>query len=617
VVRTIRSDHSIAGVFSAFNTRNSAFVSKDGRSTYVVASFKPMSGRAETDAGKRIKEKLKGTKGILLGGPIVANTEIDDQIGSDLARAEMVGIPILIVLSLLFFRGVVASLLPLAVGLVSIAGTFLLLRITNEIVQLSVFAINLVTGLGLGLAIDYSLFVVSRYREELARRGPGPSAIAATLATAGRTVAFSALTVAAALAALFVFPQRFLYSMAFGGVFVSLLSTAVALVFLPALLAVLGPRVNAISPGWLRRSAERAARNERSGLWYAISHGVMRRALPIAVVSAALLIALGIPFLGVKFIGVDAGVLPKDASARQVQDMINANFAENETSPIYLAVSGTPADAARIRAFRERLRSLPNALAATPPQQIGRGTWRIDVFSQARSLDDRTQTLVKQIRREPHSFGVLVGGEAAAFADQQSSFRSRLPYALAVVCLTTALLLFLMTGSLVLPIKTLVMNLLSLTATLGFLVLVFQHGHLEGLLNYTSQHALNATQPILIGVIAFALSTDYAVFLLTRIKEARDRGESSADAVAIGIERTGRIVTAAALMLAVAIGAFVTSKIILIKELGVGVAFAVLLDATVVRALLVPSLMRLLGEWNWWAPNTLRRLYVRFGLSHG
>jgi uncharacterized membrane protein YdfJ with MMPL/SSD domain len=614
VVRTMRGDPAVANVFSAFNTHNDAFISKDGMSTYVVASFKPVSGTDETDAAKRLHKQLAGRPGVVLGGPIEANREIDDQIGKDLARAEMFGIPILIVLSILFFRGFVAALLPFGVGLVSIACTLFFLRVTNAVLTLSVFSINLVTGLGLGLAIDYSLFIVSRYREELARSGPGAEALVRTLTTAGRTVAFSALTVAAAMAALFAFPQRFLYSMAFGGLFVSLMSAVVALVFLPALLAVLGARVNALSPAWLRRSAEQTARGE-AGIWYSISHVVMRRAVPVAVVTAAILIALGVPFLGIKFAGVDAGVLPREADAREAQGALATDFRQNRTSPIYVVAEEPSSADSRIAAFADDLRRLPHVLAVTAPQRLGRDTSRIDVYSTQRALADATQSLVRDIRGRATSLNVQVGGEAAAFEDQQASFRSHLPYALLFVCLTTAVVLFLMTGSLVLPIKTLILNVLSLSATLGFLVLVFQDGRFEGLLGYTSQHALNASQPILVGAIAFALSTDYAVFLLTRIKEARDRGEGDREAVAVGIERTGRIVTAAALMLAVAIGAFVTSKIILIKQLGLGVAFAVLLDATLVRALLVPSLMRLLGPWNWWAPRPLRRFYDRFGIT--
>jgi uncharacterized membrane protein YdfJ with MMPL/SSD domain len=614
IARVLGADPGVARVSSFYNTDNDAFVSKDGQSTYLVASFKPLSEKAQRDAADRLRDELGGREGVKIGGPIEANREIDEQVGKDLARAEMFGIPILLLLSILFFRGLVAALLPFAVAVAAIGFTFFFLRATSTVLSLSVFCINLVTGLGIGLAIDYSLFIVSRYREEIARSGLGAEALARTLATAGRTVAFSALTVAAAMAALLVFPQRFLYSMGVGGVFVSLMAAVSALVFLPALLAVLGPRVDSLSPRWLRRSADRSARGER-GAWYAISQFVMRFALPIAIAASTFLILLGLPFLNVRFAGVDAGVLPVDAPARQVQEALARQFDQNRTSPIYVAVEAPASAQGEVQQFADRLRRLPHVLAVTRPTPVSADLTRFDVFSTERALADETQTLLDDIRDQPSSFRVLVGGEAAAFTDLQASFRSRLPWALLFVCVTTGVLLFLLTGSVVIPIKTLILNVLSLSATLGFLVLVFQDGRAEGLLDYTSQHALNSSQPILIGAIAFALSTDYAVFLITRIKEARDHGASNEEAVAVGIERTGRIVTAAALMLAVAIGAFVTSEIILIKQLGLGIAFAVLLDATIVRALLVPSLMKLLGPWNWWAPAPLRRFHERFGIS--
>jgi uncharacterized membrane protein YdfJ with MMPL/SSD domain len=618
VAKVIAADKAVARVLTAFNTGNRAFVSRDGRSSYVVATFAPLSGEHETDAAKRIERALKHDPAVTLGGPVIATSEADDQIGRDLARAERFGIPILILLSLLFFRGLVAALLPIATGIFAVAGTFLVLRLVDAFAPLSVFAINMVTGLGIGLGIDYSLFILSRYREEMAQSGgPGREALVRTLGTAGRTVVFSSLTVAAAIAALFAFPQRFLYSMALGGAFVALFSAVSALVFLSAIVAVLGRRVDAISPRWLRRSAEREASAEQSGFWYRLSQAVMRYPLPVVTVTLAVLILLGIPFLNVRFTGADAGILPTTASARQVQDAIAADFRENETSPIYIAA--VPPAASAIARYAERLRSLPNVLRVDtpvpPPPGRGASTWRVDVFSDQLPLADATKRLVKTIRERGAAFPIAVGGESAAFVDQESSIRGHLPLGLGIAATTTIILLFLMTGSLVLPLKTILLNIVSLSATLGFLVLIFQYGHLEGLLDFTSQGALNMTQPILIGAIAFALSTDYAVFLLTRIKEARDAGHGETESVAVGIERTGRIVTAAALLLAVAIGAFATSRIILIKELGLGVAFAVLLDATIVRALLVPALMKILGKWNWWAPAPLRRFHERFGFA--
>ena len=538
----------------------------------------------------------------------------------------MLAFPLLFLLSLLFFRSLVASLLPLVIGALAIVGTFFTLRIASEFGSISIFALNLTTGLGLGLAIDYSLFIVSRYREELARRGvdlerPGGrterwEALRATMRTAGRTVLFSSLTVAAALASLIVFPQRFLYSMGIGGSLVALLAATVALVVLPAILSILGPRVNALAPRFLQRRAERDATETEAGFWYRLSRLVMRRPIPIATISAAVLIALGLPFLSIKFTTVDAQVLPTSATARQVDDVMSSDFPPFRDTPIRLAVEGGGRTATAD--LVSELERVPGVAAVGPPRRLGGGVSELDAIANAPFISESAKSTVKRVRDLPSPPGatVLVAGASAHFVDFQSSLEAHLPVALAIVVGATLVILFLMTGSVILPVKSLLMNLLNLSAVFGILVLLFQHGNLEGLLGYTSQGALEQTMPILIFAVAFGLSTDYAVFLLSRIKEARDHGASDSDAVAIGLERTGRIVTAAALLFAIAIGAFATSKIIFIKENGVGTALAVLIDASIIRALLVPSLMELLGKWNWWAPRPLRRLHERIGLGN-
>jgi RND superfamily putative drug exporter len=509
----------------------------------------------------------------------------------------------------------VASLLPLLVGGLSIVFTFLGLRIASEGLSLSVFALNLVTGLGLGLAIDYSLFMVSRYREEVAEHGAGTTALVHTVTTAGRTVLFSALTVAAALASLLIFPQKFLYSMGVGGVMVALLAAAVALVVLPAVLALLGERVNALAPKRLRRAAEVDARHEARGGWYRLSRFVMRRPARVAVLSATLLIALGLPFLGVKFTSVDATVLPKDSPARVVDTALRTEFAPGRTTPVVVAAHAKPGP--ETQRLARQLRGIPGVAAVGPPRAQSADLTRIDVFTRGSDLSEQSQTVVRDIRALHAPFAIGVAGRTASFVDQKSSLASHLPVALVWLALTTFVVLFLFTGSVILPLKALVMNALTISAAFGLLVFVFQDGRLEGLLGYVSQGALESSQPVVLFAVAFGLSTDYGVFLLSRIKEARDAGLPDREAVAAGLERTGRIVTAAALLFCVAIGAFATSKIIFIKELGIGTALAVLIDATLVRALLVPSLMELLGRWNWWAPRPLRRLHARFGLEEG
>jgi uncharacterized membrane protein YdfJ with MMPL/SSD domain len=615
IEQKVKSDPAVASVAGYAETHSPDFISRDGRTTYLAVSLKPTGDKQLQDAGTRIKDELSGEPGVTVGGYALATEQVNKQVEHDLRIAEMLVFPILFLLTFWFFRSGVAALLPLMIGGLAIVGTFLILRIAAEIGSISIFALNLTTGLGLGLAIDYSLFVVSRYREEIAKSGPGMEAMKRTMSTAGRTVFFSSITVAAALASLIVFPQRFLYSMGLGGALVALLAATIALTVLPAVLALLGNRVNAWSPKFLERRAAREATETESGFWYRLSRFVMRRPVGIATVTAALLIVLGIPFYSLKFTSVDAQVLPDSASARQVDDVLRSDFPPFRDSPIRLLVENGSKQS--VTAIQGQLRGLDGIVAVNPPRQLPNGDYVIEAVSNSPYITDSSRNLVKEIRDLPDPDGstVLVTGAAAHFVDFQHSLKENLPIALAIVILSTLIVLFLMTGSVILPIKQLVMNVLNLTAVFGILVFIFQDGRLEGLLDYRSQGALEQTMPVLLFAIAFGLSTDYGVFLLSRIKEAHDSGTSSSEAVAVGLERTGRIVTAAALLFAIAVGVFATSQIIFIKENFIGVALAVLIDASLIRALLVPSLMELLGDWNWWAPRPLRRLHHRFGLS--
>jgi RND superfamily putative drug exporter len=606
----LRSSRDVASVSSYYDSRDPAMVSSDGLATYVLAYFKPRSDSTLEKDAKRIESRFAAQHDVKLGGAAIASAQANTQVGEDLAKAELLAFPLIFLLSLLFFRSLVASLLPPLLGGLAILATFFALRVVSSFTDLSVFAVNLVTGLGLGLSIDYSLFTVSRYREESAVRGFGVDALRRTLETSGRTILFSSVTVAAAIASLVVFPQRFLYSMGIGGALVALIAAALALTVLPALLAVLGPRVNALAPAWLQRAADRDARPEQSGFWYRLSQVVLRRPGRIAAISAAGLIALGIPFATIKFLPVNAGVLPSSASARQVDDALRSQFAPGRTSPLEVVI-GARAGSAPVRALAERIRVLPGVSAVAPAQPTGRDLSLLEVAPSAPTYSAATEHLVREVRALRAPVYIGVAGETAAFIDLEHSLETHLPLVLALVIASTLIVLFLMTGSVVLPVKAVLMNVLGLSAVFGILVLIFQDGNLQGLLSYHSTGALDATQPILLFVIGFALATDYGVFLLSRIKEAHDGGIPNSEAVAVGLERTGRIVTAAALLFAVAIGAFTTSKLVFIKELGLGTALAVLIDASVIRALLVPSLMELLGEWNWWAPAPLRRLRAR------
>jgi uncharacterized membrane protein YdfJ with MMPL/SSD domain len=613
--RGVRRRADVAAVSGYYDTRSPAFVSRDRRSSYFVVALKATGDKEVQEVGADVADQLSADPGVVVGGFAISQEQVNKQVEKDLRMAEMLAFPLLFLLSLLFFRSLVASVLPLMIGGLAIVGTFLILRIASEFGSISIFALNLTTALGLGLAIDYSLFIVSRYREEIARTGPGPAAMRRVLATSGRTVFFSSLTVAAALASLLVFPQRFLYSMGLGGALVALFAALISLTVLPAVLTLLGSRVNAGAPKFLQRRAEADTAVDENGFWYRLSRFVMRRPLPVATLSALLLIVMGLPFLGIKFNTVDPTVLPESASARQAYDTVSERFPPYHETPIWIDVEGGgPKAAAAMAGKVKRVDGVAEVLA---PQALRGDVSAIQAISASPFVSDASQQTVKAIRalRPPPKTTVLVGGGTADFIDFQSSLASHLPIALAIVIVATLVILFLMTGSVILPIKSLIMNFLNLSAVFGLLVLIFQDGRLEGFLDYTSPGAIEQTMPILLFAVAFGLSTDYAVFLLSRIKEARDNGASDSECVAIGLERTGRIVTAAALLFAVAMGAFATSQIIFIKENGVGTALAVLIDASIVRALLVPSLMELLGKWNWWAPAPLRRLHDRIGIS--
>jgi uncharacterized membrane protein YdfJ with MMPL/SSD domain len=613
IQRAIAADPGVGATRSWLDGRDPSFLSRDGRQALVAGAFATHAD--ELDVAHRLRARL-GPEGVRFGGSGLAEPEIGEQVSKDLARAELLAFPLLFGLALWVFRGMVAALMPPLVGALSIVFTFLLMRVVNaHVTSLSIYALNLVTGVGLGLAIDYSLFIVSRYREEAARAGYGREALTRTMATAGRTILFSALTIAAAMAALLVFPLRFLYSMGIGGLLASLVAATVALTILPALLAALGPRINALSlPRW-RHAVDVTARPATEGPWYRLAQWVMRRALPVALVTAALLVVAGLPFLRAAFVSADWHMAPPGSELRLVAETVERDFGAAATQPIRVVASAPPGADAAVAAYARRLSELPGGGQVSAPRRVASTTVEIDVLAPGDPRSAHARDLVRAIRDVDAPFPVGVTGDAAYFIDQQAAIGRWLPLALGLLTVTTFAILFLMTGSVVLPVKALLMNVLTLSATFGTLVLVFQDGRLQGVLDYVSPGGLESTQPVLLAVIAFGLATDYGVFLLSRIKESYDAGASNRESVAFGVERTGRIVTAAALLFCVAIGAFATSSIVFIKLLGLGTALAVVIDATIIRALLVPALMALLGRWNWWAPAPLRRLHRRFGVS--
>lgn len=612
----ISADPAVEGSAGWLQTRSDDFVSRDGDATYLAVTLKSTDDGQLQDDAEHLNSLLADEPGVKVGGSALSQKQVNDQIEEDLRRAELLVFPLLFLLSLFFFRSLIASALPLLIGAIAIVGTWLMLRAVNEAVSISVFALNLTIGLGLGLAIDYSLFIVSRFREEIEKYGAGKQALIRTLQTAGRTVLFSSITVAAALASLIVFPQRFLYSMGVGGSLVALFAALISLTVLPAILAVLGDRVNSLAPKFLQRRTAKEASTNTDGFWYRLAKWEMLRPVMVAGACTVLLLFLASPFLKIKFGDVDAQVLPKDASARQVDDFIRAEFPPYRDTPVRVVVSGGEEATAAVTA---QLQQLSGVAVVYPPRPVGSAGSLIEAVARYPSTDDRSADLVQEIRDLPEPSGaeVRVTGASARFVDFQKSLLEHLPIAAAIIIVSTLLVLFLMTGSVVLPLKQLLLNILNLAAVFGILVWIFQDGNLEGLLDFESQGNIEQTIPILLFAVSFGLSTDYGVFLFSRIKEARDEGATDGDAVAIGLERTGRIITSAALLFAIAIGAFATSQIIFIKLNGVGGALSVLIDATIIRALLVPSLMALLGQWNWWSPRWLRRIYWRFGLSDG
>jgi RND superfamily putative drug exporter len=558
--------------------------------------------------------------------------QVGHTIERDLMRAEMIALPITLVLLVLIFGSIVAASLPLAIGALSIVGTFLVLRVVASVTEVSVYALNMTTAMGLGLAIDYSLFVISRYREEV-RNGLTPhDAVRRSVRTAGRTVAFSSLTVAASLAALLLFPFAFLRSFAYAGIAVVGVAGIASVVVLPAMLAALGPKLDK------GRILKREPKEVGEGFWHRMATTVMKRPVGIATAVILVLLFLGSPFLGIEFGLPDDRVMPASNPARAALDDVRAEFSSNESMPVQVVATGIGDPAARsaeIDAYAAALSGVGDvvrvdaitgfyvggAKVADPLPLSARhasddGTWFNVVFD-VEPMSTEATALVSAIRDIDAPFDVEVGGATAELVDAKSSLFGLLPIALLLIALVTFVVLFLMFGSVLVPVKALVLNLLSLTATFGAMVWIFQEGHLSGVLDFTPTGLLDSTSPILMFCIAFGLSMDYEVFLLSRIKEEHDNGRDTVGSVAVGLEHTGRLVTAAAALIAVVFLSFATSQITFIKLFGIGLALAVVLDATVIRATLVPAFMRLAGEANWWAPPTLRRIHERFGFSEG
>jgi uncharacterized membrane protein YdfJ with MMPL/SSD domain len=603
---------------SYWSTGSRQFASASGHQSYAVIELAGSSDTARQDSYDAIKTQLSAPAlRSQVGGVVPTDEAIDNQTTASITRAEALSFPILLILLLVIFGGLAAASLPLAIGALGILGSFTALRLLTLVTGVSVFSLNITTILGLGLGIDYGLFLVTRFREELHHQGTVEDAVARTVATAGRTVLVSGVTVAIVLASLMLFPETILRSIGYGGVATVLVDMIAALTVLPALLAVLGPKVNSLR---IRRSVARSPAAENTGAWYRLAHSVMRRPVLYAAPIVVLLLGLGMPFLHVVWGGVDATALPSSAAPRLVTEALNSDFPGNPTSPIETIVAfngpvnGSPARAAALASYAGRLDHVPGVSSARVTGIHG-NIARIDLSYAPGPYTPQARAITGQVRdvAPPAGATAQTGGQSAALTDELSSIGDTLPWMALAVILATFLLLFLAFGSLVLPLQAIAANALSLSAMYGVVTWIFQDGHLSGVLGFSPNGTISPTIPVLMFAIMFGLSMDYEVFLVSRIRERYVATGDNTGAIASGLQRTGGVITSAALLLIVVIGMFSISSITFIKLLGVGMIVALVIDATLVRMLLVPATMRLLGDANWCAPAPLRRLYARYG----
>lgn len=603
----LRSDPELADVTSYFDGRAGPMRATDGTHALVTASVAP---GAEADPAAVLDEYATddGPLAVDVGGSEVVGEEIGGQIGADLALAESIAIPLILVLLVLAFGNVVGALVTLGVGMAAILGTFAELSILGSSTDVSIYAVNLTTGLGLGLAVDYGLLMVARVREERAAGRAHDAAVRRAVETAGRTIAFSATTVAVALAALLVFPMYFLRSFAYAGIGVMLITAFSAVVILPAGLALLGDRIDA----W-RVPKVRGIRGEEAPAWARLARFVIRRALVSALPVVGALLVVAIPLAGIDLGTPDDRVLPTSASSRQAGDALRSEFAGDGTRPIQV-VTTSALDEADLASYADDLAALDGVVRVEP--RPGEGASLVSVVTDLDPRSAAARDLVEDVRSVPAPDGVeaLVGGASAELHDQMTGIGDRLPIVAGWLVLTTMVILFLFTGSVVQPVRALLLNALGLGATLGAMVWVFQDGHLSGLLGFTPQ-PMDSSMMVLLFCVAFGLSMDYEVFVMGRIKEMRDLGMDNEQALVHGLAHTGRIVSTAAALIAISFFAFLVSSVSFIQFFGLGTGLAILIDATLIRGVLVPASIRLLGERAWWAPAPLRAVHRRFGLS--
>ncbi len=658
----VKGQPGVGSITDYYSTKSPRLVSADRHSTYAVVGL-----RGDSDADLKALRPLliSDYLQVRLGGGPAASADILDQVSHDLALGEQITLPIVAFLLILIFGSLVAAALPLAIGGLAILGAFLALRVLVNFTAISIFSINVIIMLGLGLAIDYSLFIVSRFREELKSDPDVAAAIVVTVRTAGRTVMFSGLTVTICLLSLLFFPQQLLRSVAWGGAAAVLVAMLAALTVLPALLALLGQRVNALSlRGLLRRkkggpppAPTSPGISGSQGFWYRLSNLVMTHPVIVLLLTLGLLVGAGLPFLHVNFATPDARNIPAGRESRVVSEILDAQFAANGIAPIQVLVQSSgdalaPTSIASLYDYTRALAKLPgvtrvdslvtldprldagganayvafyapasraqNPAAVAAAGGMARGSYSLaQVYYNGDPHAAANQQLVRAIRALPTPAGLQaqVGGETASLLDLLDGEAHTIPLALGTIVAIIFVLLFLMLGSLVIPLKAVILNILSLSVSFGALVWIFQDGNLAGLLGFTPMGSIDANQPVLIFAIAFGLSMDYEVFLISRIKESFDRTGDNTASVALGVQKTGGIITSAALLLVMVLAGFGLGQVVSQKEVAIGLCLAILVDATLVRLLLVPAAMRLIGRYNWWSPAPLTALYRRLGMG--
>jgi RND superfamily putative drug exporter len=618
-----------------------ALVSTDGRTGLIVAGLNGGESGAQQHAKELTDELVRNHDGVQVraGGEAMTYLQINGQSEKDLLMMESIAIPLSFVVLVWVFGGLLAAALPLAVGGFAILGSLAVLRLFTMVTDVSIFALNLTVAMGLALAIDYTLLIISRYRDELAEGADRETALIRTMMTAGRTVLFSAMTVALSMVAMVLFPMYFLKSFAYAGIAVVALAAAAAILLTPAAIVLLGDRIDAYDVRrFVRRvlgRPEPAPKPVERTFWYRTTKAAMRRAVPIGVGIIALLLLLGAPFTGIKWGFPDDRVLPQSASARQIGDEMRENFAVDSATSVTVVLPDvttvTPADIDRYAARLSQVADVSSVSAPGGTYAQGRrvgppsaatgfaaGSAFLTVGSDAPLFSDASEAQLDALHAVAAPTEVQFTGVAQVNRDSSQAITSRLPMVLGIIAAITFVLLFLLTGSVVLPLKALVLNVLSLSAAFGALVWIFQDGHL-GALGTTPTGTLVANLPVLLFCIAFGLSMDYEVFLVSRIREfwlqSDQTRADNEESVALGLAHTGRVITAAALLMSISFAALIAAQVAFMRMFGLGLTLAVLVDATLVRMLLVPAFMRVMGKWNWWAPAPLARLHERIGLS--